>query len=652
MTQQTYNRRQVLKAASLLTAFLAAPKQMLAMERSERSFASLPTNPDEKRTIAIVGAGVAGLAAAYVAANAGFKVVVFESTDRYGGRSLTLRPDDENYKNWWFDKYNPTRLFPKMYASSYQERADSPASMRQPQSVSGGEGAFAVRKWPGSEKYVELFLNAGPGRIPSSHSTLLELCGEIGVRLEPYTFLSGSNLLASPSFDQGRPVQWREINYSLIGKLAEVVRTAVNDGMVLNGYDQVQILDMLDQLGNLDSNGKFSDSSNVGYMKDPGGWLNPIELNKPIDLQTVLDSDFVGSGDPEQSMGSFIFNSDHITWQPSLMQPIGGMDRIWQQLLMQEIPAGAIDYDPAHNIPAPDRSARGGDVNKVYVGDLVHLSTQITGLSGASGGVATVTTAKGTIKADAVIVTAAPALLSGQTEVPTGISAHSLEANVTLSEEAKKARDYSKMVIPEDMLIANDLPAQLQNALASVIMTPAIKVGTQGKERFWEKENQIYGGISWTTKISSQIWYPCEDFNAPTGILTGAYTRGLDAYYFASLSQEERRRHALEGGESLHDDYADKIVPEFMPTIAWQYMPGQIAGWAAETYEQQCDIYKEIVDLPVGAIFFAGDSYSQTPGWQEGAIASARYAILSLKEGKRSTDPALYGTATVMACPS
>jgi len=30
----------------------------------------------------------------------------------------------------------------------------------------------------------------------------------------------------------------------------------------------------------------------------------------------------------------------------------------------------------------------------------------------------------------------------------------------------------------------------------------------------------------------------------------------------------------------------------------------------AETYMQQCDIYREIVDGPVGAIFFTGDSYS------------------------------------------
>jgi len=29
----------------------------------------------------------------------------------------------------------------------------------------------------------------------------------------------------------------------------------------------------------------------------------------------------------------------------------------------------------------------------------------------------------------------------------------------------------------------------------------------------------------------------------------------------------------------------------------------------AETYMQQCEIYKEIADMPVGAIFFTGDSY-------------------------------------------
>mgnify|MGYP002050404456 CR=1 FL=1 len=112
------NRREVLKAIGALTAFMSAPRLALGQPILPETFANINFNLNETRTIAIVGAGVAGLAAAYVAARAGFRVVVFERTDRYGGRSLTLRPDDAQYKDWWFEKYNPTRLFSKMYATS------------------------------------------------------------------------------------------------------------------------------------------------------------------------------------------------------------------------------------------------------------------------------------------------------------------------------------------------------------------------------------------------------------------------------------------------------------------------------------------------------------------------------------------------------
>ena len=197
MGRCTLNRREVLKAIGALTAFMSAPRLALGQPILPETFANINFNLNETRTIAIVGAGVAGLAAAYVAARAGFRVIVFERTDRYGGRSLTLRPDDAQYKDWWFEKYNPTRLFSKMYATSYQERDDSPDSVQQPQNIAGGQGGFAVEKWPGSDEFVELFLNAGPGRIPSNHSALINLCGEIGVRLEPYIFASASNLILS-----------------------------------------------------------------------------------------------------------------------------------------------------------------------------------------------------------------------------------------------------------------------------------------------------------------------------------------------------------------------------------------------------------------------------------------------------------------------
>lgn len=45
-------------------------------------------------TAAVIGAGIAGMAAAYELKKAGFEVTVFETRDRVGGRIWTVRKGD------------------------------------------------------------------------------------------------------------------------------------------------------------------------------------------------------------------------------------------------------------------------------------------------------------------------------------------------------------------------------------------------------------------------------------------------------------------------------------------------------------------------------------------------------------------------------
>src|SRR5215470_2242858 len=47
-----------------------------------------------ERTVAVIGAGMAGMGAAYALKKAGFAPTVFESRDRVGGRIWTLRKGD------------------------------------------------------------------------------------------------------------------------------------------------------------------------------------------------------------------------------------------------------------------------------------------------------------------------------------------------------------------------------------------------------------------------------------------------------------------------------------------------------------------------------------------------------------------------------
>ncbi|MGH7117774.1 MAG: flavin monoamine oxidase family protein [Acetobacteraceae bacterium] len=598
-----FSRRFLLQALAAFATTAALPA--LGTRRADAAVPRLPPDIGRGRTIAIIGAGVAGLTAGWVLARHGFRVTIYEAENRYGGRSLTPRPVRKEYRDWWFAKYDPDRRFPQMYVSEYHE---DPARSPDPQPQLC---RFDDDQWdPHSGKPpVELFFNAGPGRIPSDHTALIDLCRQTDVALEPYIFLSDYNLLQSDKFNGGVPISFRQVRYSLSAQVAEMLAAAIKGGHMLGSSSSTyrhQILHMLQQFGDLNADDRYTGSPRIGYSHEPGGWRDPGVLNPVVPLKQTLDSDFVGGGNPETSPGSFLFNGDNGLWQASLLQPVGGMDRIWQQLLLQEIPTNAVQLrndDPrAARLKARDAAGKGV---RRYVGDLVLLNYRATGIhddptqsrirvdyawtdpvSGRAG--------TGAATAEFCISTMAPNLLAS---------------------------------------IRTSLPDWFRTALAGVTQTPAIKVGWQARTRFWETEDNIYGGISWTDDIIGQIWYPSEDFGAHTGVLTGAYNRGPAAAVFGSYNQSQRLQAALAGGEKLHPGFTQKVYAGKGLTIAWQYMPNQVGGWAADTATEQSEIYRKITTLPQGRLYLAGDVWSYLPGWQEGAVTSAYAAIEALAYG-------------------
>lgn len=74
-----------------------------------------------------------------------------------------------------------------MYVSEYKEDSRSPDPV--PQVCRFDDPTWEPRT---GKPPVELFLNAGPGRIPSDHVSLIQLCQQIGVALEPYIFQSNT----------------------------------------------------------------------------------------------------------------------------------------------------------------------------------------------------------------------------------------------------------------------------------------------------------------------------------------------------------------------------------------------------------------------------------------------------------------------------
>ena len=178
--------------------------------------------------------------------------------------------------------------------------------------------------------------------------------------------------------------------------------------------------------------------------------------------------------------------------------------------------------------------------------------------------------------------------------------------------------DYAICTIPED--IPNDFSSEMRAAIESLDFVEAVKVAFQARRRFWEDDSAIYGGISWTDGDITQIWYPCNGYQRPKGVLVGAYiwSSGPGRRYSA-MSAPERLRAALEEGEPLHPGYAGEM--ECGISRAWLNVPFQNGGWPRSNPHAAATLRRSD-----GPFHFAGDQVTALPGWQEGALLAAHAA--------------------------
>ena len=92
-------------------------------------------------------------------------------------------------------------------------------------------------------------------------------------------------------------------------------------------------------------------------------------------------------------------------------------------------------------------------------------------------------------------------------------------------QEAKA--DWCVCTIPLSILsqIPINVSTPMKAAIDAVPYASAVKFGLQFSRRFWEEDEHIFGGISYTDLPIRQISYPSTNFNAGgKGVLLGGYT--------------------------------------------------------------------------------------------------------------------------------
>jgi monoamine oxidase len=206
--------------------------------------------------------------------------------------------------------------------------------------------------------------------------------------------------------------------------------------------------------------------------------------------------------------------------------------------------------------------------------------------------------------------------------------------------------DYCICTLPMPILarIPNDFTAAKKTALAAHAYLPSVKVAFESP-RFWERDNDIYGGLAWTDRANENLIYPSERFNDDKGVLVAAYAAGWtnqdNPQKFAAMSHEERLRISRESVEALHPGRSRLLTKG--ATVAWGLTPwseGVGPMWPGGPGNKDARPgYAELLK-PEGPILFAGEHLSYQGTWQEGAALSAHEALKLLQsmaaEGSRA----------------
>jgi monoamine oxidase len=187
--------------------------------------------------------------------------------------------------------------------------------------------------------------------------------------------------------------------------------------------------------------------------------------------------------------------------------------------------------------------------------------------------------------------------------------------------------DWCLCTIPLPILaqIPMNVGPAMATAIGAVPYASAVKVGLQFKRRFWEEDDHIYGGITYTDLPITNIGYPNFGYHSGgKGVLLGAYIWGRNAMEFTAMAPRDRVMKAVEYGSQIHPQYPHEF--ENGVAMAWHRSPFTMGCFGMWTGDTRSRCYDDLCRID-GRIALAGEHASFLGGWQEGAVTSALDAI-------------------------
>ncbi len=233
-------------------------------------------------SVLILGAGLAGMTAAYELRAAGYRVQILEFQERSGGRCWTVRGGD-----------------------SFTE-------------LGGAKQTCTFAKGN--------YINPGPWRVPYHHYAVLDYCKKFGVKMEPFMQVNYNALVHNSKAFGGKPQKFREVQADAYGYVAELLAKATNQGALdqaVTKEDKEKLLESLRGWGALNKDFRYVEShaasTHRGFKIEPGGGLMPVaQPSTPIAMEDLMQS----------GLWNHINDGHLMEFQTAIFEPEGGMDAI------------------------------------------------------------------------------------------------------------------------------------------------------------------------------------------------------------------------------------------------------------------------------------------------------------------------------------
>jgi len=195
------------------------------------------------------------------------------------------------------------------------------------------------------------------------------------------------------------------------------------------------------------------------------------------------------------------------------------------------------------------------------------------------------------------------------------------------------AADHCICTIPFPVLagIANDFSSDRKAVVKNAIYGDSVKIAFQAP-RFWETNDHIYGGLSFTDRDTLMTWYPSGRFLHSSGVLVAGYSFEQPATRLGSLPLAEGQAYARETVEKLHPGQGGKLTDPV--TVHWGRIPYNL-GIAGQITERDPAGYT-LMSEPDGPYLFAGEHLSHVGAWQQGAIVSGWRAVNAIAARRQS----------------